>query len=328
MRFGFPVQRPSTLRPVFVQRWGLVDMTQLGFPNGLGINIDLLSLLDRYYAFFLPETVSDDWRDEANVVTLQQIWGRLKDWLGADMFVPGQPLRKESVVVQTQRVLDILARLYGNSEDKIVVETINQVRQATLTLQGIPAALAPRLTLSETLSLLLIQLESGNIPPHDKPGAVEMIGWLELVMDDAPVVMVTGMNDGFVPSFLTADPFLPDKVRQELGIEDNQRRYARDAYALSAILGTRTDAGPNVTLIGGRQSTEGDPLLPSRLFFATDDLTVARKVTSTNSPAGTSPVKVMAVAVSAITERGDISLIIGRILLYSGLKSCPHSEIQ
>ena len=36
----------------------------------------------------------------------------------------------------------------------------------------------------------------------------------------------------------------------------------------------------------------------------------------------------VAVAVSAMTGAGPISLIIGRIRLYSGLKSCPHSEMQ
>ena len=36
----------------------------------------------------------------------------------------------------------------------------------------------------------------------------------------------------------------------------------------------------------------------------------------------------VAVAVRAINGRLPISLIIGRILRYSGRKSCPHSEIQ
>jgi len=36
----------------------------------------------------------------------------------------------------------------------------------------------------------------------------------------------------------------------------------------------------------------------------------------------------VAVAVSAMIGAFPISFMMGRILLYSGLKSCPHSEIQ
>ncbi len=247
--------------------------------------VNLLTELDEYHALFLPETVGDDWREYTdttnpkygqNFESLRSAWRRLKELLGNDLSATSSLFHKMPVRYWTRQVAAVLNRLYGTSDDTLVAEARQQVDQASQVIDALPAGLAPQLTLPETLRLLRTQLEKGNIPPHEKPGAVEMIGWLEIVMDDAPVAVITGMNDGFVPSFLTSDLFLPDKVRQELGIEDNKRRYARDAYALSAILGTRSS--DRVTLISGRLSAEGDPLLPSRLFFTTDDLTVAKRV--------------------------------------------------
>jgi len=94
-----------------------------------------------------------------------------------------------------------------------------------------------------------------------------------LVMDDAPGLVVTGMNEGRVPSSLNADLFLPNQLRRALGIEDNERRYARDAYALSALAASQ----PDLALVLGRRTVEGDPLLPSRLLFACDDETLLRR---------------------------------------------------
>ncbi|MCH5375866.1 MAG: PD-(D/E)XK nuclease family protein, partial [Planctomycetes bacterium] len=100
-----------------------------------------------------------------------------------------------------------------------------------------------------------------------------MAGWLELPLDDAPAVIVCGLNEGFVPSSVNSDLFLPDLLRHQLGLQDNLRRYARDAYALTVLLATRQ----RVELIVPRRSLDGDPLIPSRLLFATDSETLARR---------------------------------------------------
>ena len=79
----------------------------------------------------------------------------------------------------------------------------------------------------------------GCVPPPPDRGAIELLGWLELPLDDAPALIVTGFNEGRVPSSLNADLFLPNQLRRALGIEDNDRRYARDAYALSLLAASR-----------------------------------------------------------------------------------------
>jgi RecB family exonuclease len=83
------------------------------------------------------------------------------------------------------------------------------------------------------------------------------------------------MNEGCVPQSLNADAFLPNALRKHLGLLDNERRYARDCYALSAMLASKTE----LTLIAGRISADGDPLLPSRLLFSGSDARLAQLVT-------------------------------------------------
>lgn len=85
----------------------------------------------------------------------------------------------------------------------------------------------------------------------------------------APELVITGLNEGRVPTSRGPDPLLPDRLRQALGLDDNRRRYARAAYALTTILRSR----PDVTLIAGRSTSDREPLVPSRLLLACDDVT-------------------------------------------------------
>jgi RecB family exonuclease len=86
-------------------------------------------------------------------------------------------------------------------------------------------------------------------------------------------LIVSSFNEGYIPSSVNSDVFLPNSLRSQMGLQDNTRRYARDAYALSSLLASRS----SVDLISARRNSEGDPLAPSRLLFATDRETIARR---------------------------------------------------
>jgi len=77
-----------------------------------------------------------------------------------------------------------------------------------------------------------------------------------------------------VPPRSNSDLFLPNQLRRGLDIEDNDRRYARDAYALSVLAASRED----LRLIVGRRSADGDPLLPAGCSSPADDPAMARRV--------------------------------------------------
>jgi ATP-dependent helicase/nuclease subunit B len=82
----------------------------------------------------------------------------------------------------------------------------------------------------QTLELLLSSLENQRYYPEPEDAVIDLEGWLELPWNDAPFLIVTGMNDGSVPATRLSDVFLPDSLRRELGLRHDADRLARDAY--------------------------------------------------------------------------------------------------
>ena len=108
-------------------------------------------------------------------------------------------------------------------------------------------------------------------------GAVELQGWLELLWEDAPHLVVVGLNDGRVPEAVVGDPFLPESLRERLGLKTNTARFARDAYLLQALAQCRV-AGGRLDLFLGKASGAGDPLRPSRLLLRCAEAELPRRV--------------------------------------------------
>ncbi len=109
----------------------------------------------------------------------------------------------------------------------------------------------------------------------DKPAdAITWQGWLELPWDDSPHLVVAGLEDGRVPAAIVGDAFLPESLRERLGLKTNAARHARDAYLLQAIVSSRA----RCDLLLGKISAAGDPLRPSRLLLACADEELPRRV--------------------------------------------------
>lgn len=251
-----------------------------------GVAGDWLSELDRYRTRHLPATVDDDWRGkEEEYEALHAACGNLDKLLETTMGVTRSD-RSSSAQRRLsqwgQPILAFLSQVFGhhslrrNEEPDrthwMVCEKVFRVLSANLALKRY-SELEPELDAAEALRLILRQLDGETIAPPSDPDAVELLGWLELPLDDAQALIVCGMNDQTIPDSLNADLFLPDHMRRQLGIEDNDRRYARDLYALSVLTASRQQ----LKLIAAKTSPDGNPLTPSRLFFACDDETVARR---------------------------------------------------
>ena len=134
------------------------------------------------------------------------------------------------------------------------------------------------LTSSDRMALFKLGLQALVHYPERQAGSIDLEGWLELHWDDAPHLVVTGMNDGKVPEAVVGDPFLPDRARGKLGLKTNDDRFARDVYLLSAMLECRKDEG-SLNLLVGRTSSSGDPLRPSRLMFLCPDDVLPQRTT-------------------------------------------------
>ncbi|MFT5467198.1 MAG: ATP-dependent helicase/nuclease subunit B [Verrucomicrobiales bacterium] len=131
-----------------------------------------------------------------------------------------------------------------------------------------------RLSSAEQLDLAIPFLDSERIYKEREIGAVELSGWLELLWDDSPHLVICGFNEGFVPESIVGDAYLPESLRRQLDphvpFQTNDRRFARDAYLLASIAAWRRTRGRTEIFLGKR-SQSGDPLRPSRLLFRCDD---------------------------------------------------------
>ena len=132
---------------------------------------------------------------------------------------------------------------------------------------------------SEQLNFILSALKSGGIPEKRETDSLDIQGWLEVLWEDSPHLIITGMNEGSVPDRIAGDIFLPDSLRSKLGLRNNESILARDNYIFNATLNWRNSCG-RVDIILGKESLEGNPLKPSRLLFQCDDSELADRALS------------------------------------------------
>jgi ATP-dependent helicase/nuclease subunit B len=178
-------------------------------------------------------------------------------------------------------ILGVLAEVYGQRQlrrddpaDQRLAAALRALRDAAASFHRLPAAADEACEAADALALLVSEVSSGTVPDEAEGAAVELLGWLELHLDDAPVALVAGLNEGALPESVNEDAFLPDRLRARLGLVDNARRYARDAYQVTALLHSREV----VRFLGGRMDASGNPLRPSRLALALRGAPLARRV--------------------------------------------------
>lgn len=225
-----------------------------------------LEEVDRYFREHLPQRT-----DRLPLATsrwsgaLRRLMEQLDGELGLGRLDGKRPLARWA-----DPLLGVLRRVYGEIDldtsrpaHRRLVESCEAIASTAGAVAEIPAAASPEVPAPAAIRILMSELRGEQIPPEPVRPAVELLGWLELHLDDAPVLVLTGMDDGSVPGSAAGDAFLPDGLRSELGLPDDRSRHGRDAYLLAASLRPREEAH----VILGRRSGEGDPLRPSRLLL-------------------------------------------------------------
>lgn len=246
---------------------------------------------------YLDQRVDGDWLRQLDEYYVDHLQPELGRWLGPasryECILAVERLMQdllEPVVGMTRRLSDwasalmsCLRKLYGEQhrdlddpDDFLMVETFRGIQTALIQWQDVPARLSPRLPASQAVQLLVESVRGQSIPPLGNEDAIDILGWLEMPLDTAPARVITSFNEGVLPTSVTNDLFLPDGLRRSLQLVDNQRRFARDAYAANVVFHSTA----HTTWIVGRRDHHGDPLLPSRLLFATDEQSVADRVTA------------------------------------------------
>lgn len=154
-----------------------------------------------------------------------------------------------------------------NPRDAVFSAIADQMIQTLESLESLSALFPTKLNAGRRLELLLHELEGQSFHPERRPRDIDLQGWLELLWEDAPHLIITGMNDGSAPEAILSHLFLPDSARRMLGLRDNDSRFARDACLMTALIASRRLSGGRVDFIFGRTGEDGGPLRPSRLLF-------------------------------------------------------------
>lgn len=188
---------------------------------------------------------------------------------------------RQPLNVWAQGVLRLLDATYRDYElqpddfrDTGIARCCEALAEAAEVLSRVPDSVMLKCTAAQAIQFLLNETRDVSVPPAADDTAIELLGWLELAMDDSPVLVLTGFNEGFVPESVTSDVFLPNSLRTSLNLRDNRRRYARDAYALTAVMHSRE----KLVFIAGRTDAKGNPLSPSRLWLAADPDSLSGRV--------------------------------------------------
>jgi ATP-dependent helicase/nuclease subunit B len=124
------------------------------------------------------------------------------------------------------------------------------------------------LSRSKKLKLFLSILKDTKYYSGSLSNSIPLHGWLELQWENAENLVICGANEGFLPESIVGDIFIPEIPREKLGLRNNKRRFARDAYILSALIESRK---ASVHLIAGKRDVSEEPLKASRLLFMCDD---------------------------------------------------------
>lgn len=272
-----PEGRPAGLRPPVATALGLLraaaerDAVSLG---DLMRDPDVLAWLTRE-----PNRALDEW----NQLRMRNLPATVEDVLRVLRGKPDYPVL-EAGWIRLIPALDglrgpgrasglrkVLAQVYSSRmltahspRDERFSEAARSLRDTLSTLESVEKS--PLASDSAALTRVLSDaLREIRLHPEREPGAIDLLGWLELHWEDAPLLVITGLTEGCVPESVTSDPFLPGTAREKLGMRDNAFRFARDLYLLTAMGRSRVPGARKICL--GAADSSGEPLKPSRLLF-------------------------------------------------------------
>ena len=123
---------------------------------------------------------------------------------------------------------------------------------------------------------LLRKLAAGSSAAfREKPyqDAVDVVGFLEIAYSRDDTVLMAGFNEEVLSNGAAADPLLPEKLREALGMTTRAQRFAADALRFAALAASR-----KLYILYGRKSQSGETLRPSRLLFLCPERELPRRV--------------------------------------------------
>ncbi len=234
--------------------------------------VELLAQLDEFQNFYLPDTLDAMLAHFGRAVPKRPArrgdFGVLGGALGVikehlDRFT-ARPL-EEAWRLFLQAVYDVRRLGEESGEDREFRAASAAVEQTFRELRELPAAELD-LDPARLASVFVRRLREQTYHRERGEAVVDLQGWLELPWTDTPALVVTGLNEEFVPGGSLSGVFLPDSLRSILELRDDLARFGRDVFLLKTLAESRRSGG-RLCLIAGKTTLAGDPLRPSRLLF-------------------------------------------------------------
>jgi hypothetical protein len=230
---------------------------------------DLLTLTDIYTTRTCLAQVGGEWPGDAVCASVlrrsvERLW-ELLSVRGADAAAERRPL-----ALQVASLRGLLEAVFGDArfeqdrpDELVLARSLEELGRCVAELDRSAEGGGPLMTLGEALHLL-----EACAPAEAAPvlgGGVELVGWLELPLDEADEALVVGLNEGFLPQAPPMDPFLTPPLRRELSLPGETERLGRDLYYLDLLRSSRS-----LRLYASRRHEDDEPLAPSRLLLACD----------------------------------------------------------
>ncbi len=121
-------------------------------------------------------------------------------------------------------------------------------------------------------------LRQSKTYPQRPERAHDLLGWLELLWNDAPRLTLAGLNEGIVPEAAAGNTFLPETLRETLGLRTEAQRFARDAYLLEALCRRRAHHDGEIHCLIPQSLADATPAKPSRLLFQAEDAPFLQRI--------------------------------------------------
>ena len=241
-----------------------------------GIVTNLISLSDLFHERHLPSHTG-------RLRGLVGKYERLADALHAlDELVLPLSSGSSRISHWCDAILEVLNGIYGqqlvevnNPSDTAVLCGTRAISQSLAHLADADRAFQTECHFNECVDLTL-ELASQQFESIRIATGVVLTGWLDVVWGEQSNVLITGFNEGTIPSSVTSDPFLPNALRASLGLVDNARRFARDAYTTTLLIKSRG----TVRFLCKRTDAAGIALWPSRIVLTGDAQQIAERLSS------------------------------------------------
>jgi RecB family exonuclease len=223
-----------------------------------------------------------------------------------------------------ERILDRSAE-----SERTVVVALESLGDALAEVETLPDELAAAAGPRGLGRLLLAGWGRRPVPPLPDAGALPIVGWLEVALDDAPALAVTSAVEGVLPGGAGRDPLLPDPLRQALGLPDTGRTAARDAWSL-ALAATCREA---LLVVVPRQRVDGAAAVPSRLLFRRHEselVAAVRRLCAAPAPVATATELPTAVSRIPVPAPDSIAAVLPprplvlRVTAFRDYIACPY----